>query len=90
MNWGDALLILVKDKEMTKEMYRVLLVLLAKGEGDRSVCFTQSELGHVTEMRQQNVYRSLKALESKGYIKVERDKRPFCYRLNQHFGFDTQ
>lgn len=68
MNWKEVVFTLVRDREMTGETYRVLLVILAESNGEKPVFFSQVEIGAITGMKQQNVSRSLSKLMVKRII----------------------
>jgi hypothetical protein len=86
MNWKDGVFALVRDREMTGEMYRVLLVLLAVGDGRDPVFLSQREIGEICDMRQQNVGRSLFKLTGKGIVRKEYREDRICYLVVEYFG----
>lgn len=87
MDWKEAVFALVKDREMTGEMFRVLLVLLAEGNGTAVVFLSQREIGEICGMRQQNVSRSLSTLMEKGIVRKELEGGRIGYRIVEYFGF---
>lgn len=86
MNWKDGVFALVRDREMTGEMYRVLLVLLAVGDGRDPVFLSQREIGEICDMRQQNVGRSLSKLAEKGIVRKGYREDRICYLVVEYFG----
>jgi|688.fasta_scaffold164699_2 DNA-binding MarR family transcriptional regulator len=88
MNWKDGVFALVRDREMTGEMYRVLLVLLAQGDGTAAVYLSQREIGEICNMRQQNVGRSLSKLAEKGIVRKEYREDRICYLVAEYFGME--
>lgn len=88
MNWKDGVFALVRDREMTGEMYRVLLVLLAVGDGRDPVYLSQREIGEICDMRQQNVGRSLSKLAEKGIVRKEYREDRICYLVAEYFGME--
>jgi DNA-binding transcriptional ArsR family regulator len=75
---------------MTGEMYRVLLVLLAVGDGREPVFLSQRKIGEICGMRQQNVGRSLSTLIDKGIVRKELQGGRICYSVAEYFGMERK
>ena len=86
MSWQEAVFALVKDREVTGEMFRVLLVLLAAGNGTEAVYLSQREIGEICDMKQQNVGRALAKLCDKGIIEKEYRQGRVGYAVARYFG----
>ncbi len=86
MSWKEAVFALVKDREVTGEMYRVLFVLLAEGNGTEAAYLSQREIGEICDMRQQNVGRALAKLCDKGIVEKEYRQGRVGYAVARYFG----
>lgn len=88
MSWEKGLLTIAGDRDVTGEMLRVLLVLLAKVEVGSSTLITQAEIARILGMKRQNVSKAINRLVAKGIIskRIESGKI-LGYRVVDHFGY---
>jgi hypothetical protein len=86
VSWKEAVFALVRDREVTGEMFRVLLVLLAAGNGTEVVYLSQRELGEICDMKQQNVGRAIAKLCDKGIVEKEYRQGRVGYAVARYFG----
>lgn len=77
-----------RDREVTAETLRVLLVILATAEVDKSTSISQAEMARILGMKRQNVNFAISKLVAKGIIskRIEGGKI-FGYRVNEYFGY---
>jgi DNA-binding MarR family transcriptional regulator len=83
MTSQDALFTLAKDKEITGECYRVLMVLLGQLDFENYIYVPQREIAEMLEMRPQHVNRAIKRLMQKGVLLHSTRG----YRLNHNYGW---
>jgi hypothetical protein len=84
----EALFSLAKDKEITGECYRVLMVLLGQLDFENYIHVPQRGIADMLDIRPQHVHRAIKLLEQKGILlRSATDKRLYGYRLNPYYGW---
>jgi DNA-binding MarR family transcriptional regulator len=88
MMFQDVLLELSKDREITGEVYRVLLYLLSKMDFENHIEATQGEAAAELGLQKTNVSRAVKTLCAKGILlKGDKAGRSTHYRFNSHYGW---
>ena len=87
MTWEEGLIAVARDREVTGEMLRVLLVILVKREtSEKSTSLSQGEIAEILTMKRQNVSAAINRLVAKGItaLRVEVFTR---YRLEESYNF---
>ena len=88
MNSQEALEILAKDKEITGEAYRVLFFICARLDFENWVQVPVTEIAQELDLRQPNVSRAMKVLETKEIIlRGPKVGRSYAFMLNPEFGW---
>ena len=83
----EALLAIARDKELTAEPYRVLMVLFGKLDFENWIHIAQNEIAETLCMQRSHVSRIIKLLEHKGILlRGPKIGRSHSYRLNPHYG----
>jgi hypothetical protein len=83
----DALKAIARDKELTIEPYRVLMLLLGKLDFQNWIHVSQNEIARELGMRQPNVSRALKLLIEKNILLRHQSGKLSGYRLNPYYGW---
>jgi DNA-binding MarR family transcriptional regulator len=90
MTWEEGLIAVARDREVTGEMLRVLLVILAKRETSESTNLSQAEIAGILFMKRQNVSAAINRLVAKGIIKKRTEGGKLVgYRVEEYFGFES-
>ena len=66
MTWEEGLIAVARDREVTGEMLRVLLVILARRDTSQSTSLSQGEIAEILTMKRQNVSAAINRLVAKG------------------------
>jgi MarR family protein len=85
----QALLTLAQDKDITRESYRVLMVLLGRLNFENWIHVPHKEIAEMLHMHASNVSRAIKLLERKGILlrSTLGSSRLYGYRLNPYYGW---
>ncbi len=82
----EEFLLLSRDKELTGETYRVLMVCYGNLEGGNIIRLRNVDISESLGMNRASVSRAIKILTSKGIIsKVKVLGKPKHYRLNSNY-----
>ena len=88
MNSQEALEILAKDKDFSKDSLRILIFLTARLDFENWIQIAQKEIAETLEIKKQNVSKAIKLLEEKGIILREpKFGRAYAFRLNPDYGW---
>jgi biotin operon repressor len=84
----DALQAIAKDKDLTTEPYRVLMILLGRLDFENWIHVSQTEIAEILNMKRQQVSRAIILLEKKGILlRSPKIGRSYGYRLNPYYGW---
>jgi hypothetical protein len=83
----DALMAIAKDKELTTEPYRVLMVLLGRLDFQNWIYVSQKETARELGMKKSSVSRAFKLLIEKGILLKHQSGKLHGYRLNPYYGW---
>jgi DNA-binding MarR family transcriptional regulator len=84
----EALRAIAKDKELTTEPYRVLMVLFGELDFENWIHITQHEIAEMLSMKPPQVSRAIGLLERKGIlVRGPKIGKSYGYRLNPHYGW---
>ena len=88
MNSQQALSIVARDKEMTRDALRVFIEVCSKLDFHNWIQISQIEISQELEIHKVNVSKAIKLLISKGILlKGPKAGRSFSYRLNPDYGW---
>jgi DNA-binding MarR family transcriptional regulator len=88
MMFQDTLIEIAKDREITGEVYRVLLYLLSQMDFENHIHVSQSDTATILGLQKTNVSRAVKTLCDKGILlKGQKQGRSAVYKLNSHYGW---
>ena len=88
MNSQEALKLLATDKDLTGEVYRVLLLLMSHLDFENWIQISQKEIADALGIKKQNVSKAVILLESKGILlRGPKVGRSYAFRLNPYFGW---
>ena len=88
MNSQEALAIVARDKEMTRDSLRIFIEVCSKLDFHNWIQISQIEISQELEIHKVNVSKAIKLLISKGIL-LQGPKlgRSFSYRLNPDYGW---
>ena len=88
MNSQEALELLAKDEDFSKESLRILMFLMARLDFENWIQIAQKEIAETLNIKKTNVSRGISLLERKGVIfRGPKIGRSYAFRLNPDFGW---
>ena len=88
MNSQEALAIVARDKEMTKDALRIFIEVCSKLNFHNWIQVSQIEIAQELEIHKVNVSKAIKLLVCKGILlQGPKVGRSFAYRLNPDYGW---
>ncbi len=88
MNSQEALAIVARDKDMTRDALRIFIEVCSKLDFHNWIQVSQIEISQELEIHKVNVSKAIKLLVSKGILlQGPKVGRSFAYRLNPDYGW---
>jgi biotin operon repressor len=84
----EAMRAIAKDKELTLDPHRVLMMLFGELDFENWIHISQHDIAEMLSMSRSQVSRSIKLLERKGIlVRGPKIGKSYGYRLNPHYGW---
>jgi len=87
MTFQDSLAIIATDEDMTGQILKVMILLMANLEFENYITIKQVEIANKLKMDKSDVSKAMRLLVDKGIILKVKEGGTAGYKLNPHYGW---